>query len=565
MQCFTSTIRNLEQIAQKGGKLTDFQSILCDAKEFPQQLRAMTEWQSTAPEEKFECMQTDVTLSHHFDLNTPILTDFTSPIKRYLDIVVHRFVTAMISRSHYPPHEKKDIENLCRSCMDFKSNERRFEEAFVQSKSSFSQPDEPVAIAGVVNEITDRNMSILWQNSDTTILCHNSDITTSSWHNSDTTISSVPNRCVIDYKYLNLSEKPTKRCLQWLIRIYNPHGAHKEQTRSNPVTNIPMDIWCEMLEDLKNNKIDNLRRTAGSLSRYCTTENDGESNEQEVPDDENDFISVDSGANSDEMFDILEESEDEANEELNFPNAVIHNNEHYKRVTLDIYPGKVLQFWINWPPYQEAQATILRVGSDIDICIEHNRFPIRCFSELSGTQASKETYSDVEFYKESWMPAIKMEASVSAVEDADRIILNEVKVIWNLDLPNMIGTFELSSNFCERFFVNFSQGDYICARIIINDKSQTNQKEKKCVESSKEEKKLVKKSNDYMWCGHFLVTEINREKRVVRVNIRFHQSCQKLPSDAEFKKAPVTLELLPQLISNRLGINVLVENIFLEK
>ena len=125
-------------------------------------------------------------------------------------------------------------------------------------------------------------------------------------------MSSVPNRCVIDYKHLNLSEKPTKRCLQWLIRIYNPHGAHKEQTRSNPVTNIPMDIWCEMLEDLKNNNIDNLRRTAGSLSQYCTTENAGENNEQEAPDDDNDFISVDSGANSDEMFDILEESEDEA-------------------------------------------------------------------------------------------------------------------------------------------------------------------------------------------------------------------------------------------------------------
>ena len=59
---------------------------------------------------KFACyadLQDEQDIACHFSLKLPVYVQFTSPIRRFMDIVIHRFVTAALDSedSPYTPEE----------------------------------------------------------------------------------------------------------------------------------------------------------------------------------------------------------------------------------------------------------------------------------------------------------------------------------------------------------------------------------------------------------------------------------------------------------------------------
>lgn len=61
-------------------------------------------------------VQSDDSTCHHFSLDLPQYVQFTSPIRRYMDIVVHRFVVAALDNQPAPytaDEVKIRVENFC--------------------------------------------------------------------------------------------------------------------------------------------------------------------------------------------------------------------------------------------------------------------------------------------------------------------------------------------------------------------------------------------------------------------------------------------------------------------
>ncbi|TPX69416.1 hypothetical protein SpCBS45565_g02427 [Spizellomyces sp. 'palustris'] len=71
----------------------------------------------------------DITNWHHYALSVPLYTHFTSPIRRYCDVMVHRMLEAAIENDEYDVYHTKEVALVAKQCNDRKDASKDAQEA----------------------------------------------------------------------------------------------------------------------------------------------------------------------------------------------------------------------------------------------------------------------------------------------------------------------------------------------------------------------------------------------------------------------------------------------------
>ena len=139
---------------------------------------------------------------------------------------------------------------------------------------------------------------------------------------------------------------------------------------------------------------------------------------------------------------------------------------------------------------QEPAIQLLEVGPGLQICVHHNRDPEKCFVGMLTQHASRDKYESLTEYVQCWEPLVVSESALTSVKDSEFLLIRDVDLKWpdfqlcttssgdtyykmkqsrNADENGILMT--LSTEFVQSSFFYFKmlEGDLICMRLSSSD------------------------------------------------------------------------------------------------
>ena len=548
----------------------------------------------------------------HWSLNVGEYTRFTSPIRRYFDIVVHRLLLETAGRELL----SGDMTQVYRRCAFLSEKSSKFERDCARVDAAAELSEGSCEFSAVVEIIGEDfiQMQVL------------SDL--------NQFLSQKQRR--IRISHLGPIEQPqldeTSGCLQlkWKLRIYDASTENiKRAKRSRNLDrhlredririqalfsvsasgyHIPSNLWLEVLgavksgdgsglnEHLKNldeiiagqrEEMSRLRREKEE-TKYETNFEVGHKQQQEEDDDgddDNDDENPDgSNDGDDDFFDEINREESLPSDEQDDTSVHFVETSLVLKVTDSV---KVQLSANDTGGLMSPDIQLFNLACGIDICLEHRKLSDKCFSTAASSKASQPSYRFINRYVYLWRPVLEMEAATVAVKNDDTIILQNIEVNWRKDEDGSIfGEFQLNKNFSKTRQIEIFPGDYACAKVRCVTPSSgclsnsepldgkhefCKEKEKEAVDvqafdrasechnansrTSEDEKCRESSAGKSYWVGHciFRLAEVSvADESLMKYTLRLFQSSMKVPKGLVNGNGwTCTLEIIKQTITAR--------------
>ena len=380
----------------------------------------------------------------HFSLGIGCYTQFTSPIRRYIDIQVHRLVLDLILQSPIEKISSKDqVAKVCRRSTFAQDNSNKFEKAIKKVHLAAKLKDKSRETTAVIASIdTDKEFTL--------------EILNRECNHLSTRQRKVRLSSLNPFK-VELVQNELEIVLSWKLRLYiapegnvieEPEKERKKvalllserKVRNREVLSLPAKNWLEILEAFQGGDYGNLKTMIRQTERVRHLASQApESNRHSKP------------------------HKTSKNEKAD------RNHEHFyeKKLSLrkfDIVSIQLTAHMTHGVFHPEIQ--LFRINPTVNICIEHRKYPRECFSTTARYQASRKKYASVDEYIEAWKPVVAMEAATSTVEESDEFTIYHLKIAWKKDISGRLeGSFSLGDEYCSSRQIEFHAGDFVCVRV----------------------------------------------------------------------------------------------------
>ena len=424
----------------------------------------------------------DQSLYSHHGLRLSKYTHFTSPIRRYIDIVVQRLVNALINSSDITYNED-DLSRLCRHLNMKTKMGKRFEKDMKR-----------VELASTCEDTLEKTQAYLTRSMTKQHrfeLCFPSNKYNSVVMHDDTSF---------DQSQLNYSCREEGSVIKWHV-VSIPFSRPDFLLNNSEITDfkkvsesdstgihssIQADIFHLMNSETGDDDIKNRRRKKESFLAHVI---DG-------------MVTIDPDVWKLSHNCIKTPSEDNISKFIDklppiLSHSKVKSNSHYSKfsnspiisydITRNFEPGEVLNVWLGKSvkrPIASPGIHLIEIAPTVRVCLQHNQSPVMCFSDTQLCLTSKSHYLSETEYVDLWSKAILAEASNDGVQTKTLVLFKDAPLVW----PNLVKPDTCLDNIyfkpqstlsleipVEKMdmmdFLKIQSGDLVCSRYDITNSS----------------------------------------------------------------------------------------------
>jgi exoribonuclease R len=141
-------------------KLEDLVAIATNPENSPEMLVALLQLRGLQERSSYVC-SANVPEDHqlHYNLKMMAYTHFTSPIRRYIDLVVHRLLVALLAKQA-SPYTDRDMGSICVQCTDASQKARRYEKETRTLQLSALLQNNPATLHAIVETVDESQIQL---------------------------------------------------------------------------------------------------------------------------------------------------------------------------------------------------------------------------------------------------------------------------------------------------------------------------------------------------------------------------------------------------------------------
>ena len=373
-----------------------------------------------------QSLEENALYSHH-SLRLSQYTHFTSPIRRYIDIVVQRLVNALINSSDIT-YSEDDLSRLCRHLNMKTKMAKRFEKDMKR-----------VELASTCEDTLQKTQAYLTRSMTKQHrfeLCFPSNKYNSVVMRDDTSF---------DQSQLNYSCREEGSVIKWHVvsipfsspdfllnnSVITDFEKDAETDSTGVYSSIQADVF-HLMDNETDDDIKNERRKKESFSAHVM---DGMVRiDPDVWKLSHDCIKTPSEDNISKFIDKL-------------PPVLSHSKakscSHYSKfsnspiirydVTRSFGPGEVLNVWLGKSvrrPIASPGIHLIEIAPTVRVCLQHNQSPVMCFSDAQLRLTSKSHYRSESEYVNLWSKALLAESSNDGVKTKTLVLFKDAPLVW---------------------------------------------------------------------------------------------------------------------------------------
>lgn len=405
--------KNLVSDYEKGN-FKNIQKLVGTDEFHPQQAMAYESWISFQEKSSYQCSGS----SHgqmHFSLGIYPYVHFTSPIRRYADLIANRLVNAVLDNAK-SPYSQNEVEILCK-----KINRRRPREFERQCRILHwgkQLRKQPVFLHGLVKSASETSLLVCLP----------------GFREFAKTCSDIQYHLLKVKKNPDLEEKYGRGhllTLSWQQRLYSGlafssdvSNSGREPVNLNPhqkVTFLPCRKWKKLLQSVITGDMNSLQG--------------------------NDFVET-------EVLTTVRECQGthyDASSETN--DGVI--GKQYTEFSMTFSKGQILPIQIGAEEMGGMRTPViqlLELTKNVKCCIQHMSDPVRCFATFATKHAGNGRITLSE-YIQRWLNIFRMESVMNATKSIS-IVINDLQVGF-LASERFDGSFVLLEKFCQQRDMDF--------------------------------------------------------------------------------------------------------------